>query len=129
MDLLGDSQLLPPQRERVTGAVVFKRFTQTIKDNGGGPQCYRNAVVEETKELFDCSVPELYKMTGGKLRDRSTLPQAAQEAYMVNESLSANELERMHGTIGGETQEEVDAQIIGVVREQSKQTRKWLPWG
>ena len=47
---------------------------------------------------------------------------------MVNESLSANELERHIGTIGGETQEEVDARILGMVREQSKQTRKWLPW-
>ncbi|NEP61076.1 MAG: hypothetical protein F6K31_29525 [Symploca sp. SIO2G7] len=128
MDLLGDSQLLPPQRERVTGAIVFKRFTKSIKDNGGSPQSYRNAVVEETKELFDCTVNELYQMTGGKIRDLATLPQAAQEAYMVNESLSANELERLRGTIAGETQEEIDARIIGAVREQSKQTRKWLPW-
>ncbi|ESA32777.1 hypothetical protein N836_24510 [Leptolyngbya sp. Heron Island J] len=82
----------------------------------------------ETQELFDCNVRELYEQTGGKIRDRSSLPQPAQEAYMVNESLSANELERMHGTIGGETQEEVDDRIIGLVRQQSRQTRKWLPW-
>ena len=71
---------------------------------------------------------ELYQSTGGKRNRRDTLPQPAQEAYMVNESLSANELERMHGTIGGESQEEVNAQIVGLVRQQSKRTRKWLPW-
>ena len=119
---------MSPQRKRVDGATVNRRFTKTIKDNGGGPQSYKKAIRAETKELFGCTVRELYEQTGGKFRDRSTLPQPAQEAYMVNESLSANELERMHGTIGGESQDEVDERIIGVVREQSKQTRKWLPW-
>ena len=65
---------------------------------------------------------------GSKRGRRDTLPQPAQEAYMVNESLSANELERYIGTIGGESQDEVNAQIVGRVRQQSKQTRKWLPW-
>ena len=47
---------------------------------------------------------------------------------MVNETLSAYELERMEGTIGGESQQEVNDRIDAVVREQSKQTRKRLPW-
>jgi hypothetical protein len=47
---------------------------------------------------------------------------------MVNESLSANELERQEGSIGGKTQEGVNDEIMSVVWEQSKQTRKWLPW-
>ena len=119
---------MSPLRKRVDGATVNRRFTKTIKDNGGGPQSYKKAIRAETKELFGCTVRELYEQTGGKFRDRSTLPQPAQEAYMVNESLAANELERHIGTIGGETQEEVDEQIIGVVRDQSKRTRKWLPW-
>ena len=34
--------------------------------------------------------------------------QVYQEAYMVNESLSANELEQLIGTIGSESQDEVN---------------------
>ena len=128
LDLLGDSQELSPQRKRVDGATIYKRFSAAIDGNGGGPQSYRKAVRAETKELFDCTVRELYQQTGGKFRDRSTLPQPAQEAYMVNESLTANELESQIGTLGGETQEEVDDKIAGIVREQAKQTRKWFPW-
>ena len=128
LDLSGGSQQLTPKRTRVDGATVNRRFNKAIKDNGGGPQSYRNAVVTETKILFDCQVEELYQETGGKKGDRSTLPAPAQEAYMVNESVAANELERQVGTIGGEDQEEVDGQILAVVRETSKQTRKLLSW-
>lgn len=110
------------------GATVYKRFTKSIKDNGGGPRSYQRAVSTETEELFDCNVEQLYKGTGGKQGDRTTLPQAAQEAYMVNESIAANELERQQGSIGGETEKEVDGKIIESVRQTSKQTRKWLPW-
>lgn len=96
--------------------------------NGGYGQVSQEAIVEATREIFDCWVSELYEGTGGKRNDRSTLPQAAQEAYMVNESSSSNELERLIGTIGGESQDEVNDQIKAVVREQSKQTRRCLPW-
>lgn len=128
MDLLGQSQELSPQRRRVTGATVFKRFTGAIQRNGGNQRAYRNSIIAETQELFDCDVDALYRETGGTPNRRETLPDAAQEAYMVNESLSANELERQEGTIGGESQKEVNDKITGVVREQAKRTRKWLPW-
>ena len=128
LDILGQSQELTPPRKRVDGVTVFKRLTKTIQANGGDRDAYRFSIEAETNELFDCSVKELYDETGAKRQDRSTLPQPAQEAYMVNESLSANELERLEGAIGGESQEEVNAQITGVVRQQAKQTRKWLPW-
>lgn len=128
LDLLGQSQELAPQRKRVDGATVFKRFTGAIKANGGDEDAYPEAIGAETEELFGCDVEDLYHQTGGKPGRRDTLPAPAQEAYMVNESLSANELERQEGTIGGESQEEVNDKITGVVREQSKQTRKWLPW-
>lgn len=128
MDLLGESKELAPQRKRVDGATVFKRFTGAIKANGGNDEAYPQVIGAETEELFDCDVQDLYQQTGAKLGRRDTLPQPAQEAYMVNESLSANELERQEGTIGGDSQEEVNDKITGVVREQSKQTRKWLPW-
>ncbi|MEM9009312.1 MAG: hypothetical protein AAGE59_38155 [Cyanobacteria bacterium P01_F01_bin.86] len=103
-------------------------MTDTIKANGGGKDCYAKVVVTETKELFGCSVRDLYKGTGGKINRRETLPDDAQQAYILNEILSAYELERLEGTIGGEEQIEVDNKINAVVREQSKQTRKWLPW-
>jgi hypothetical protein len=128
MDLLGHSQELAPQRNRVDGAIVFRRFTKSIKDNGGDQTAYRESIIAETRELFDCDVDELYKATGGKRNRRDTLPQVAQEAYMVNESLSAHQLERQIGTLGGESQEEVNAQITGIVRHQARQTRQWLPW-
>lgn len=128
LDLSGSSQKLTPKRKRVDGAIVNRRFNKAIKDNGGSGTVYRDAVIAETDELFGCSVAELYKATGGKPSDRSTLPQPAQEAYMVNESLTAHELERMIGTIGGEDQDEVNGRIVGLVRQESKTTRKRLPW-
>ena len=128
LDLLQPSQELAPPRKRVAGAIVFKRFTKSIQDNGGDDEAYQDAIEAETDELFGCTVRELYQSTGGKRNRRATLPQPAQEAYMVNESISANELERQVGTLGGESQEEVNAKIAAVVRQQAKQTRKWLPW-
>ena len=128
LDLIGDSQQLVPQRKRVDGAIVNKRFNKSIKDNGGEGRVYEETAVAETQELFDCTVNELYKETGAKKRQRNTLPQAAQEAFMVNESLAANELDRQVGSIGGDTQDEVNDKIVESVRQTSKRTRKWLPW-
>ena len=128
LDLSGNSQALTPRRKRVDGAIVNRRFNGAIKSNGGAGDVYRDSASAETQELFDCDVFDLYKATGGKMNERSTLPQPAQEAYMVNESLTANELERLVGTLGGEDQDEVNDAIVGVVRQQSKNTRRWLPW-
>lgn len=55
-----------------------------------------------------------YEGTGSKRHRRDTLPQPDQEAYMVNESLAANELERSVRGLSGETQEEVNNQITGI---------------
>ena len=127
----GTAKFIPPINstdEAGDGAIVNRRFNRSINDNVGNGDVYQDAAIAQTDELFGCSVRELYQATGGKRNDRSTLPQPAQEAYMVNESLTANELERLIGTIGGEDQEEVNNAIVGVVRQQSKRTRKWLPW-
>ena len=99
-----------------------------MKANGGDSECYKQAVITETSELFDCTVRQLYAETGGKRYRRETLPLEVQQAYMLNETLSAYELERMEGTIGGENQEEVNDKINAVVKQQSKKTRGWLPW-
>lgn len=128
MNLLGRSQDLAPQRRRVDGATVFRRFTGAIQTNGGDRDAFRDAIEAETQELFDCSVRDLYAGVEGKRNRRDTLPTPAQEAYIVNESLSANELERQVGSVGGESQAEVNDKITGIVRQQARQTRKWLPW-
>lgn len=128
LELSGRSQELTPKRKRVDGAIVNRRFNKAIHENGGRGQVFADAVIAETDELFSCGVNELYQATGGKRGDRSSLPQPAQEAYMVNESLTAHELERMVGTLGGEDQDEVNGRIVGIVRQEAKQTRKRLPW-
>ena len=128
LDLLRNSQKLAPQRKRADGVTVFRRFTDSIKANGGDGECYKQAVVTETAELFDCTVRQLYQETGGKRFKRDTLPHEVQQAYMANETFAAYELERMEGTIGGESQEEVNQRINSVVKEESKKTRKRLPW-
>ena len=128
LDLLNQSQELAPPRKRVDGAIVFRRFTDAIQDNGGDEDAYKQAVITETDELFGCGVRELYKATGGKPNRRETLPHEVQQAYIANETLSTYELERLRGTIGGESQDEVNDKIDAVVREQSRKTRRYLPW-
>lgn len=128
LSLTGESEKLAPQRKRADGVSVFRRFTQSIQDNGGDQDAHSDAIQAETYAMFDCSVKQLYEGTGAKRGKRETLPHEAQQAYMVNESLSAYELERSIGTIGGESQDEVNDKITAVVRETAKTTRKWLPW-
>lgn len=99
-----------------------------MKANGGDAECYRQAVITETSELFDCTVRQLYQGTDGKRFRRETLPLEVQQAYILNETLAAYELESMEGTIGGDDQEEVNDKINALVKDRSKKTRKWLPW-
>ncbi len=116
-------------RKRSTGATVFRRFTGSIDANGGDADAIRDSIQAETEELFDCDVAELYRLTGGTPNDRSTLPSIVQDTYMANETLASFELERMEGTIGGESQEEVNDKIVGSVRQTSRETRRnWLLW-
>ena len=126
LTLSGDSERLPDKRGRTDGGKIFKRFTDSIKANGG--DCYNDAVQEETAELFGCGVRELYKATGGKRRDRSTLPEMVQQAYMANEVLTAVELERWIGSLPHQEQEAVNEAILNIVSDESKKTRNRLPW-
>ena len=126
LDLFRKGELV--NRERSTGATIFRKFTDSIKANGGDADAIIDSITVETEELFGCSVRELYQATGGKKKDRSTLPEIVQRSYIANEALSSFELERMEGTIGGEDQQENNENIVGTVRDVSKKTRKWLPW-
>ena len=107
---------------------MFRKFTDSIKANGGDADAIIDSITVETEELFGCSVRELYQATGGKKNDRSTLPEIVQRSYIANEALSSFELERMEGTVGGEDQQENNENIVGTVKNVSKKTRKWLPW-
>ena len=126
LDLLRESQLA--NRERSTGVTVFRKFTDSIKANGGDADAIIDSITTETQELFGCDVRELYEVTGAKRNDRSTLPEIVQRSYIANESLSSFELERMEGTIGGESQDENNDRIVDTVRQVSRVTRRWLPW-
>lgn len=126
LDLLRKGQFA--NRCRETGATVFRTFTDTIHANGGDRDAIRESIIAETQELFDCDVREVYEETGAVFNDRSTLPAVVQRSYIANEAICAFELERMEGTLGGESQEEVNDKIVGQVRHVSKKTRDSFPW-
>jgi hypothetical protein len=127
LSLLGDSQALT-RHERVDSATVNQDFTKAIQDAGGSSKAYPRAIRAETKELFDCSVDELYEETGGRKGDRSTLPKEAQKAYMVNETLSTHRLnQEVKGNNHG-SQREKDDVVVETVQDTATQVRKWLPW-
>jgi len=85
------------------------------------------AVETETQELFDCDTEELYRQTGGRKGDRSSLPKEAQKAYIVSEVRSTHELE-MSEFYDCDNPNQVDAKIVETVRASARETRKWLPW-
>lgn len=128
MSLTGESTELSPQRLRADGASVNRRFNRAIKDNGGSGEVYQDAAVAETEELFGCSVNDLYQTTGGKRGRRDTLPEIVQHTYMHNEISCSRDLERQVGSIGGESQEEVNGKIVGRIRSKSRQNRDELEW-
>lgn len=124
LELFGGSQKLT-QHERVDGATVYKDFQQSMIDKQVSPEGRRKTVAAETQELFDCTIDELYKGTGGKKGDRSSLPKEAQKAYMVNETIATHRIQESE--FSG-NQKQRDDQATETVRETAKQTRKWFPW-
>lgn len=126
MDLLGDSQPLS-RRQRVDGATVNKDFRDAIHRSGGSQKAYPKAVNAETRELFDCTVEDLYQATGGKKGDRSSLPKEAQKAYIASEIRATHELE-LSEFYDCENPSQVDTKIVETVKVTARETRKWLPW-
>jgi len=124
LDLFGNSQDLA-QSERVDGAIVNRDFNAAIRNAGGSGRCHGRAVQGETQELFDCDVDQLYEATGGRKGDRTTLPQDAQKAYMVNETISAH---RLNGTDYEGTQQQQDNAIVADVTDTARHVRSWFPW-
>lgn len=126
MNLLEENSQLS-KRRRVDGAIVNKDFRDAIHRSGGSQSAYPDAVIAETQELFDCSVQQLYKATGGKKGDRSTLPEAAQKAYMASEIRATHELDATE-FYDCDNPSQVDTKIVETVRVTARETRKWLPW-
>jgi len=71
-------------------------------------------------------VKDLYRETGGKRGDRTTLPAEAQKAYMVGETVATHDLKQA-GKFDG-NQQQVNRQIEGTVKDSSKKVRKLFPW-
>lgn len=114
------------RRERVDGAIVNKDYRRAIQNKGGDEQCQVDSSVEISKELFDMSPAQLYRETGGKPYDRSTLPKEAQKALIVGETVAAHDLNGRE--VQGVSQREINREITGTVKESGKKARKLFPW-
>jgi len=79
---------------------------------------YPQIIEVETEELFGCNTNELYRETGGRKGDRSSLPKEAQTAYIANEIRAAHELNSASNSYGHEPDER-HSQIVEQVRETS----------
>jgi len=106
--------------------MVRKDFARSIDEAGGSEAAYGVSTERMTRELFDCGSKELYESTGGKRRDRSSLPHEAQKAYIVGETAATHDLKVM-GRAAGDTSER-DAQIVESVGRSSRKARKLFPW-
>ena len=124
LDLLNSSS--QPIRGRVDGAIIRKDFTRAIQEGGGDDQAQANSTAGMTRELFDCEVRDLYRETGGKRGDRTSLPAEAQKAYMVGETVATHDLKQA-GKFDG-NQQQVNRQIEDTVVDSSKKVRKLFPW-
>jgi hypothetical protein len=110
----------------VDGATVYKGFQAAISDCGGSEDARKQVIHAETRELFDCTLKELYAGTGATAGKRETLPEAVQEAYAVNETIAKHRLNEMENP--GGNQQQVDAQIVDTVAATARGIRKLLPW-
>lgn len=128
LDLLEASAPVKPSRQRVDNAVVYRQFSDAIADAGGSEFAYSRAVEAETEQLFDCKTRDLYKATGGKRGDRSTLPIEAQAAYQATEIKAWWRLRQGGDAHDLRTQTEKDQRIIETTRQAAKETRSDAPW-
>jgi hypothetical protein len=116
--------------KRVDGITVKQEFDRAIQQTGGSRDAHRKAVQAETRELFDCDLDQLYSGTGGKKGDRTTLPTPAQEAYIINETISKHRLNHdvVENNKQAGSQQQKDDRIVESVRDTAENVRKWLPW-
>lgn len=122
--MFGNSQNLP-ERKRVDGATVNRKFNRTIKEKGGTGEVYAQSAEALTEEMMGCGTTELYEQTEAKSGDRSTLPERAQEALMTGEIVASHDLKDKD--ISG-TRSQKNEQIVDSVRDSGRKVRKWFPW-
>lgn len=84
----------------------------------------------ETQELFDLTTDQLYKQTGGRKGDRSTLPHEAQKAFIATEILATHRINENAATYPDPEHDQAgtDNAIVNDVRHTAKAVRKRLPW-
>ncbi|MEM9808312.1 MAG: hypothetical protein AAF959_23865 [Cyanobacteria bacterium P01_D01_bin.56] len=58
------------------------------------------------------------------ISQRELVSVVVQDTHIAHETLACSELGRMEGTIGGESQEEVNGKIVGPARPTSRATRR-----
>jgi hypothetical protein len=124
LSLLDSSQPLV-ERQRVDGAVVRKRYMQTIQEKGGSDRVYPKTTEALTREVLGCGTQELYRRTGAKPNRRDTLPIVAQEALLGAEIVANHDLKQVE--ITGQP-EDRDRQIVTTARESGSKWRSLLPW-
>lgn len=126
MDLNGHSPNLNLRQERVDGAIVNRDYRKAIQDKGGDKQGQIDSSNALSQEIFDVTPGQLYRSTGGKAYNRSTLPKEAQKAFIVGETIATHDLQGKE--ITGTSQREVNLEIADTVRESGKKVRKLFPW-
>ncbi|MBD2093236.1 hypothetical protein H6F67_25665 [Microcoleus sp. FACHB-1515] len=127
LDLNGHSSDAEIERhERVDGAVVNKDFRKAIEHQGGDDRAQIDSATAMSNELFDVSPAQLYRATGGRAFDRSTLPKDAQKAFIVGETIATYDLNGQE--IQDTSQREINNKITDTVRESGKKAREFFPW-
>lgn len=111
--------------KRVDGATVNKDLNKTIKEKGGTGTVYPDCANAMCESLFDMKPDELYKATGAKKNQRSTLPKEAQKAFISGEAIANYELREQD--IQG-TSSQKNQQIVRSVSNSGRKVRKLLPW-
>ena len=124
MSLLGESQNLR-ERQQANGTTVRKNFCKVVAEKGGDKAAQANSTEALTREVMGVGTRQLYRETGAKINDRSTLPVRAQEALMVGEVVATYDLKEK--TIEGDRDERND-RIVASVRDSGRKVRKHFPW-
>lgn len=110
----------------VDAAVVNQMLRDSIHQKGGSSDAQRNCSVAVSEELFDMPPKEVYKTTGGKAYDRSTLPPEVQAAWMGAEVVATHTITQTD--IYSSEQGEIDYTLEQTARVSVKGFRRWLKW-
>jgi len=111
----------PGRIERVQARNLLEN---AIAAQNGNDECIADATIAISKTAFGVTPRTLYEIVGGKPGDRDMLPQEMQTKLIVHELTIAPRLDAE--TILGEDQEDINNQILHVVKNQSQETERFL---